>query len=294
MKTLSLKQTSGTLLAFFVICMSIASCQKNLPGTDNNTATKSSVNIFLTDDPSLVFDHVFLDISKVEIKVEDSSETKHEKEHESETDDNDHHGDASGGWMNVDIHAGVYDILAFRNGLDTLFAATSFPSTKKLHKVRLTLGSNNSVETAGVRSPLTLKGDDKFVVIKVDESLVQVNNGGLTNFWIDVDAGQSIKKHGNEFELKPSVKMFSREKSASLEGRVFPADAKAIVMAINGADTSSAKPEDEGEFKFVGLKPGTYSLLYHATAGGYKDTTINNIRISGTEDSKVNNVTLRK
>jgi RNase P/RNase MRP subunit p29 len=146
----------------------------------------------------------------------------------------------------------------------------------------------------GVNSPLVVKGNDNMVVIKIDESVVQVNSGSLTNFWMDVDAGRSIKKQGNTFELKPSVKIFSKEKMAGIEGRVLPKDASAIVMAINGTDTASAKPEAEGEFKFIGLKPGTYSLLYHATANNYRDTTVANIRINGTEDTKVNTVTLRK
>ena len=294
MKTLSVKPQSTILLALFVICLSLAACQKNVPGNGADITAKSSVNIFLTDDPSLVFDHVFLDISKVEIKVENSAESKHESEHESESDDHDHNGEVSGGWMNVDIHPGIYDILAFRNGLDTLFAAATFSSVRKLQKVRITLGKNNSVETGGISSPLTVKGNDNFIVIKIDESQVQVNNGGLTNFWIDIDAGRSVKKHGNDFELKPNVKVFSKEKAGSLEGRVFPKDAAAIIMAINGTDTSSARPEDEGEFKFIGLKPGTWTLLYHATAGDYKDTTITNIHISGKEDSKLSNVTLHK
>jgi hypothetical protein len=294
MKTLSFKPQVKTFISFCIMCLGLAACQKSLPGGDVAAGAKSSVNIFITDDPSLVFDHVFLDISKVEIKVEDSSEAEHESKHESESDDHDHNGEVSGGWMNVDIHAGVYDILAFRNGLDTLFASGSFSSTKKLKKVRLTLGKNNSVEVGGISSPLTIKGNDNFVVIKIDESQVQVNNGGLTNFWMDIDAGQSIRKHNNEFELKPSVKVFSKEKSGSLEGRVFPKDAAAVVTATNGTDTSTAKPEDEGEFKFIGLKPGTWTLLYHATAGNYKDTTITNIIVGGKEDVKLNNVTLRK
>ena len=65
-------------------------------------------------------------------------------------------------------------------------------------------------------------------------------------------------------------------------------------MAINGTDTTSAKPEAEGEFKFIGLKPGTYSLLYHATANNYLDTTINNITVTGKEDVKVATVVLHK
>ena len=153
--------------------------------------------------------------------------------------------------------------------------------------MRVTLGSNNSVVLNVITSPLTTHNNDNIIVINIDESLVAVNSGGSTKFWIDIDAGRSIRKHNNEFELKPSVKVFSREKSASIEGRVLPADAAVVVMAVNGTDTASAKPEREGEFKFIGLKPGTYTLIYHATANNYVDVTVNQVVVSGTEDVHV-------
>ena len=282
-------------LTFITAALSIIffACQKN-ESASGYPSTKSSVNIFLTDDQSLVFDHVFLDIQKVEIKVEDSSEAKQEREHQGEVDDNDSRGDASLGWTAVTIRPGVYDILKFRNGLDTLIASSSFPSARALKKVRLTLGVKNSVSANGIVSPLVVKSNDNFVVIKIDESLVQLNAGALTNFWIDIDAGRSIKLHGKDFELKPSAKVFSKEKAGGVEGRVLPKDAAAIVMAINGTDTATAKPESEGEFKFIGLKPGTYSIRYHATAGNYIDATITNIKVSGKEEVKVATVTLIK
>ena len=278
----------------FCICTALFACQKNISTTDTGNSSTSSVNIYLTDDQSLVFDNVFLDIQKIEIKVEDSSEQKHESEHQNQVDDSDNRGEHSSAWMALNINPGIYDILKFRNGLDTLFATATFPAVKGLQKVRLTLGNNNRVIYNGTASPLKVKGHDNFVVIKISESLIQLNSGGITNFWIDVDAGRSIKKHGDEFELKPSVKIFSKDKSGEIEGRVLPKEAGAIVMAINGSDTASAKPEREGEFKFIGLKPGTYSLLYHATTNNYKDTIVNNIRVIGKEDIKVSTVTLLK
>ena len=61
-----------TLTVLFISLFSFA-CQKEDHGHGNN-AGKSSLNIFLTDDPSLNFDKVLLDIAKVEIKVEDETE----------------------------------------------------------------------------------------------------------------------------------------------------------------------------------------------------------------------------
>jgi hypothetical protein len=252
------------------------------------------VNIFLTDDPSLNFDKVLLDITKVEIKVEDDSEQQNESEHQQGDDDSDHHGEISGGWMSVSIHPGIYDILRFRNGLDTLFGSASFDVTRALRKVRITLGNSNSVEINGVSAPLTIHNNNNIIVLKIDESAVAINSGGLTNFWIDFDAGSSIRLNGNDLELKPNCKVFSKEKSGGIEGIVLPGNAAAIVMAINGTDTLTAKPEDSGEFKFPGLKSGSYTLVYHATANNYLDATINNVVISGKEDVHVALVTLHQ
>ena len=69
----------------------------------------------------------------------------------------------------------------------------------------------------GTNFPLFINGNDNIAVINIDESIVAFHSGGLTSFWIDIDAGRSIKIHGNDFELNPSVKIFSREKSASIE-----------------------------------------------------------------------------
>jgi Domain of unknown function (DUF4382) len=286
------QQTKGLTLTVLFISLFSFACQKENSG--HGTAGKSSVNIFLTDDPSLVFDKVLLDITKVEIKVEDDSDQQHESEHQQGDDDNDHHGETSGGWMSVDIHPGIYDILRFRNGLDTLFGSALFDATRALRKVRITLGSGNSVEINGARVPLTIHNSDNIIVLNIDESSVAINSGGLTNFWIDFDAGSSIRFNGNELELKPDCKVFSREKSGGIEGIVLPGNAAAIVMAINGADTATAKSEDSGEFKFIGLKTGNYTLVYHSTANNYIDTTVSNVIIGGKEDVHVATVTLHQ
>jgi len=279
------------ILAIVLFCCT-QSCQKTV--SSNGHSGTSSVHVYLTDDPSLVFDKLFLDIRQLEIKVEDNDQERHENEHQRDVDDNDGHGDKSGGWMTIPVNAGVYDILRFRNGLDTLFGTGSFPAIQKLKKIRLTLGNNNSVVINGVNIPLAVKDQDNFVVIKIDESTVNINSGGITHLWIDIDGSRSVSRHGNNFELKLNCKGFSKEKMASIEGRVLPQAAGAIVMAINGTDTASAIPEKEGEFKFTGLKAGNYSLLYHATTGGYADSTVNNLSLKTNEDTKLPAVMLHK
>lgn len=278
--------TPSVVLITAMVLSNISACQKNTA----NGGTGNKVSIYLTDDPSLVFDNVFIDIRKLEIKVEDSSELEDEREHESEHGRDDANGDTKGGWMALSIQTGVYDVLKFRNGLDTLLSSTDFPNTKTLKKIRLTLGPNNSVTLNGTTFPLTIKDKDNIVVINLEELV----SGDQLRWWLDFDASNSIRRHGNDFELKPQVKAFRKENAGSIEGRVLPADAMPLVFAINGTDTASAKPEREGEFKIVGLKAGTYAVWVHATANNYKDTLVQRVIVTGKEDTHLSAVTLHK
>lgn len=289
MKTSIFPELRFTLLLTVVLLVAL-SCQKNNSKT-SGIAGQHTVGISLTDDPSLSFDHVFIDIQKLEIKAEDSLEDVQERHNEGQDDDRDRQGDSSGGWISLPIRAGIYDILQFRNGLDTLLASGSFSSLRSVRKVRLTLGNNNSVVINGVSTQLSLKGNDNIIVIKLGDDFLADNPADI-RFSLDFDAGNSIRLHGNRLEFKPQVKAFRKEKSGSIEGRVLPADAKAVIMAFNSTDTATAKPEREGEFKIVGLKAGSYSVLVHATSGAFRDTTLNNIIVAGKEDTQLGVITL--
>ncbi len=270
---------------FAVVTLIIIACQKE--ASVNNagglsTTVPASLKVFLTDDQNLNFDKVFIDIRKVEIKLEDNG------------------NDSLGGWFSLSITPGIYDILQLRNGIDTLFGTGTIPANRKLQKIRLTLGNNNSVVINGQTKPLKVKDKNNEVIAELDETNVELSAPDQFLFWIDFDAGKSIKTdnsgsgNNNGYELRSRIRIFSKKKSGRIEGRVGPADAKAMVLAINGTDTVSAKPEREGEYKFVGLKAGVYSLYFDATANNYVDSTINNIVVRTNEDTKVNTVVLHK
>src|SRR4051812_5894127 len=98
MKTSMIKWS--TILLAVSLAGTFESCQKT--GSSNSNGN-SSVRIFLTDYPSLVFDKLLLDIKQLEIKVEDDDQQHHESEHQHDADDNDDHGDKSGGWMAIPV-----------------------------------------------------------------------------------------------------------------------------------------------------------------------------------------------
>src|SRR5579872_6881207 len=90
----------------------------------NSTEGNATLEVHLTDAPGN-YDAVYIDVEKVEVNV--SSDT----------------GTGSG-WQTVTmLRPGVYNLLDFRNGIDTVLASSSFPAGT-LSQMRLTLGSNNS------------------------------------------------------------------------------------------------------------------------------------------------------
>src|SRR5215203_103241 len=115
-----------TSIAFFA-------CSK-----ENSESGNASFKVLLTDNPAL-YDSVNIDIREVRISFND---------------------DTSGtnpGWMTMNTNAGVYNLLALQNGVDTLLATTNAPTpSNTLKQIRLVLGPDNTVVVAGVEYPLTV------------------------------------------------------------------------------------------------------------------------------------------
>jgi hypothetical protein len=152
----------------------------------------------------------------------------------------------------------------------------------------------------GQAFPLNVHGDDGQVVINLEESDFDVIGDDHVVFWIDFDAAGSIRVDNsgsgsnNGFELRPRLKVFTKTKSGRIEGKVFPKEADALVMAINGTDTTMAIPDDEdGEFKIVGLNAGTYTVVIDGQ-NGYADSTISNVNVLKGEDTHIANVILHQ
>jgi hypothetical protein len=263
--------------------IAICSCQKeasNPNGSIVNANKPHSIAIYLTDDETPIFDSIFIDIQKLEVKIEDDSL-------------------GTEGWFNLAIHPGVYDILRLRNGLDTLFATGTLPNAR-VQKIRLTLGTQNSVMRNGQRFPLSVHDNDREVVANLDNTNVEIVPPNQVLFWIDFDASHSIQTdnsgpgNNNGYRLKSHIRIFSRGNSGRIEGHVLPKAANPLVMAINGTDTTMAIPDDDdGEFKIVGLNAGTYRIFIDGR-NNYNDTTINNVIVRNREDTHLPTITLHQ
>ena len=202
-------RTAKKWMLVLLVASSIIACQKELNRqAGGNLNEPHAARIYLTDHQTPVFDSVFVDIQGLEVKLEDDSI-------------------GNDGWVSLSIRSGVYNILRFRNGIDTLFGTGTLPNGR-LKKIRLTLGTRNSAMKNGQSFPLTLKSEDRQVVAELNSSNFEIDNNGQLMFWIDFDASRSIQVdnsgsgNNNGYRLRSHINIFSRSNSGRIEGRVLP------------------------------------------------------------------------
>jgi hypothetical protein len=293
------KLLTGASALALLAAVAVTSCKKS----EDNSTVNDQVSVYLTDDPAF-YDNVFIDIRYVEVKVQeghknedhvgdkDDDDDDHFDDNDKDS-DNDHLAkDQYGKWDTLAIRPGVYDILKFRNGLDTLFGKGTVNG--RVRKIRMTVGDKNSIVVSGVTSPLLLDGSiNNYLYIRTHNR--HHDNLGVNHigFWIDFDIANSIIERNSKYYLKPVLKPFCDGQFGKVSGKVFPADARAVVTVFNTSDKASAIAEKSGEYKIRGIMPGTYSVTFKAS-NGYKDSTVTNIKIEKNKEMKMADITLRK
>jgi hypothetical protein len=270
------KKTLLLLASIMAVVVIFFSCQKivDAPADEANIPPgKSELQIMLTDDPSQIFDSIFIDIKRVEVKVKDSTGAER--------------------WDTLIIRAGIYNILRFRNGLDTLLATGYIPNGQ-IKKIRITLGTNNFVMLNGVSMPLNLNSSDAVITLDVDGKVDRIGTRRF-KIWLDFDGHGSIRiKSNGRLELKLKLSHFCNSNSGEIEGEIKPGGAlPAIVKAIAGTDTLTAIPDREGEFKIRGIKTSTATLII-TPSNGYKDSVITNIPIRMGNDTDLGKIVLHR
>jgi len=246
MKKPILRRVSLALLVLTSCVLFFISCNKSSSGTGH-------LEVRLTDDPSQ-YDAVYIDVQKVEVNVSSDPGT-------------------NSGWQTLPLlHPGVYDLLKFRNGLDTVLASADLPAGT-LSQMRLVLGNNNSVVIDGQSYPLaTPSSQQSGLKFNIHSTLT---SGIVYRLWIDFDAGRSIVTTGDGgYSLKPVIRTYSEAIGGSIKGYVLPSDAKPIVWAVQGTDTLMALPDSAtGYYFFGGVNAGSWDLTLHAFNSTYQDTT---------------------
>lgn len=226
--------------------------------SDDKIKLTTPVKIRLTDAPGQ-FEKVNIDIQGIQIH---SSEDENEEN----------------GWKEMTlIQKGVYDLLQFNNGVDTLLVDQNMPSGT-VSQMRLILGDNNTVVIDGIEYDLdTPSAQTSGLKFQIHDDFLA---GIEYRLWIDFDAARSIVKTGNgKYKLKPVIRTFNEATSGAISGVISPIEAKPTIHAVIGQDTISTIAEDDGDFLIQGLKAGTYKLAFEPI-DGYDKKEVENIAVT--------------
>ena len=265
-------------------------CQKEASNNGTIPAGKTKLSVYLTDGPT-DYQKVLVEILAIDIKI-DTCRRHDDDDHDGPGCDDDHDSLSNHCeiWQSIAIHPGVYDLLTLRNGTDTLLAS-GFIFNGKIERIKITLGTNNSVLADSVSHPLHLLNNQNFVFVNIHREHLDSISSNNFNLFLDFDLNRSIKYINGEYWLKPYLKPFGRHSSGEIEGKVRPVHSFGMIKAYNVTDTAFAMPEDEGEFKIRGLRAGTYSLFIDGI-NGYRDTTINNIAVQRNRETELGTIRL--
>lgn len=280
----------GLASAMIAMVLVFSACTKS--GVNKN----SSVAIFLTDGPG-DFDAVNIDIQKVEVKVDKDEKYKRDDNRNRMDDDKDDHmkrKDDFGEWIDLGFAPKIIDVLSLRNGIETQLGTANIDAGT-VRKIRITLGTKNTVVKTGVTYDLLLVNEtSNFLYIKLYDNHRERGNRNDVKVWVDFDIANSIVEANGKFYLKPVLRPFCNANFGEIEGKVLPLDAKAVVRVSDGAGFNAvALPSREGEFKVRGLNDGTYTVTVEGLAP-YKSQTIRNVVVKKGEDTKIGTITLVK
>lgn len=244
-------------------------CSKN----DSSSGVNSRLSVYLTDAPA-PYDAVYIDIRDIQVNASADAAT-------------------GSGWQSLPIlRPGVYNLLSFRNGLDTLLASKEIPAGK-ISQIRLILGANNSVVIKGVAYPLeTPSAQQSGLKLNIHADLVADIEYRL---WLDFDASRSIVTTGsNKYILKPVIRTYTAATSGTIKGIALPLLHVRGVFVIQNTDTVAAAIPDvlTGAYVIAGLNTGTYNVAI-AGDGILKDTTVAAVSVKTGEVSNVGTITLK-
>jgi Domain of unknown function (DUF4382) len=159
----------------------------------------------------------------------------------------------------LNVHTGIYNLLNFSNGKDTLITSGTL-TDEKVEQIRLILGPNNTVVIGNTTYPLsTPSADQTGLKLQVHQTL---QAGILYSVLLDFDANKSIVETGNgTYKLKPVIRTIDAAISGAIKGKILPITTVAFVTATSASnETYSSNVNASGDFLLMGIPAGIYSV----------------------------------
>lgn len=231
-----------------VFSLLVQSCVKN------DGVGEAWLQIRLTDAPAL-YDAVNIEILAVEITGTGSGTTT------------------------INTNSGIYNLLDFTGGIDTLIASSGL-AAGKLQQVRLILGTNNSVVLNGVSYPLsTPSAMQSGLKLQVHKQLVAGVSYALL---LDFDAAQSVVELGNgQFALKPVIRVVDEAINGSISAVVVPNGSQSMATALGLGLAFSSYTDSTGFFIISGVPAGSYDLVINPQPPLQPDTISGVVVVNG-------------
>ncbi|WP_298756119.1 DUF4382 domain-containing protein [uncultured Psychroserpens sp.] len=227
--------------------------------SSSNTQETSNITVKLVDNPG-DYDHVYVDVVDVMVKVNDDSE-----------DDQ--------GWQSLEaINTGIYDLLQLTGGVNVLLADDYEIPSGTLNQIRLILGDDNTIVIDGETFALeTPSAEQSGLKIQVNETLEP--NFEYT-FWLDFDVCQSIVVAGNSGNiiLKPVIRATAEASTGIISGSISPSDVQTQISVLVDTDMVSTYTDENGNFTLIGLPSGSYEVtITPDPESGFIETTLEDI-----------------
>ncbi|KAA9340022.1 DUF4382 domain-containing protein [Adhaeribacter soli] len=245
------------------LTLGLGACSKDDDKTTTGTGT-SRMEVRLTDAPG-DYKEVNIDIRSVQVHKDASD-------------------NGTTGWVTLDnIKPGIYNLLDFSNGKDTLLAASNLP-VGHISQIRLVLGNDNSLvlKDGTTKALKTPSGQTSGLKVQIHADLKEDVTYVVL---LDFDAAKSIVARGNgEYNLKPVIRAITQAVGGGIKGTVTPAEAGNEIHAIETAPGANAKIDtfggftnSNGAYMIKGLTGGTYKVDFYAPN---KKKTVNTVVVT--------------
>jgi hypothetical protein len=226
---------------------------------------------------------VVIDLQKIEVKSVNTSTNMTLSDilaNDSNLDDTYNQADEFGLWETTGFHAQEIDITSLRNGLDYMLSNVSL--TSRGLKVRLTIGDGSyTVDSLGNQHSLKLSdSSDNLVYLTLTDDVLDLDDtrgDAIVN--LNFDVSNSLIDNNGGFTLKPQIRAFSNGSFGEISGAINQVGihAKISLIDASGFSTSTVSEED-GSFRFRGVKPGSTFML-KIEANGFQESTINGVSV---------------
>lgn len=185
-------------------------------------------------------------------------------------------------WVELNLlKSGIYNLLDFQNGVDTLLAGEDVP-VGKISQIRLILeNEGNSIVKDGQSYELeTPSAQESGLKLNLHDELAA---NVVYRLWIDFDASRSIVEAGSgKFKLKSVIRAYTDATGGSIKGVILPQESNAVVWAVLGTDSILAHPRPgDGYFLISGLQPSpSWKIIFKADeVSGYIDLELSEVTV---------------